>query len=235
VVVPVLDDAGPLQRLLRSLGRAGIPARDVVVADGGSSDGSRAVAERWGARVVPCPIKGRGQQIAEGVRQLDTDLVLVLHADCVVSPAVPERLLRAAAAYPHGAGGAFRTRYDRRSIKILGVSFLNNAKTGLFGLSFGDQGQWFDRRRILVPEIPIMEDVETALRINDAGGAVWTPARIEVSARRYGGLGTAAVALSVVRRTLSYLIRRRWNDAVPDTRRLYLEYYGHGKQPSTGG
>ncbi len=227
VVVPVLDDAKPLGRLLESLSAAGVPRPSVIVADGGSEDGSREVAKGWGARLVECPVRGRGPQIASGVGHLDTDLILILHADNRVPRNMLTSLQRAAAAYPDAPGGAFRLRYDTPGLRMRVVSVAGNAKAALFGLSFGDQGQWFRRGRVDVPSIPLMEDVETAVRMSDAGIPVWTAATLEVSTRRYRRQGALSVVRSVVGRVVGYLARRRWNDEVPDTNALYREYYGN--------
>jgi len=226
VVVPVLDDAEPLGRLLESLTAAGIPKDRVVVADGGSEDRSRETAEQWGAPVVACFHRGRGSQIASGATQLDTDLILILHADNLVPRDVLPALLRTAAAYPEAPGGAFRLRYESRGSRMKILEVASNAKTALFGLSFGDQGQWFRRNRIEIPEIPLMEDVEMAVRMNDAGTPAWVPASLEVSTRRYSEHGTSFVVRSVIGRVAGYLARRRWWDEVPDTRGLYDSYYG---------
>jgi hypothetical protein len=225
VVVPVLDDAGPLGRLLESLAAAGIPKERVVVSDGGSTDPSREVARRWGARVVECPRPGRGYQIAHGASRLRTDLILILHADNRAPPEMLPALLKAAAAYPDAPGGAFRLRYDLRPCAMRVVEGAANAKTALFGLSFGDQGQWFRQGLIRVPEMPLMEDVEIAVRMNDAGVPVWVPATVEVSTRRYSRQGTLAVVRSIIGRVVGYLACRRWGDEVPDTSRLYASYH----------
>jgi hypothetical protein len=225
VVVPVLNDQGALGRLLDSLDAAAAPRDRVVVADGGSRDRSREAAERWGARVVECPRPGRGSQIAEGARHLDTDLIVVLHADNRVPGNLIPALCRAAAAYPDAAGGAFRLRYEAAGWKMRMVAVAGNAKTALFGLSFGDQGQWFRRGRIEIPAVPLMEDVEMSVRMNDTGTPVRTAATIKVSARRYGRQGTLPVLSSVVRRVAGYLARRRWTGQVPDTSGLYEDYY----------
>jgi glycosyltransferase involved in cell wall biosynthesis len=227
VVVPVLDDAGPLGRLLASLEATGITKERIVVADGGSEDGSREMAERGGVLWVDCPRRGRGNQIAFGAGHLDTDLILVLHADNLVPQNLVPALCRTTAAYPDAPGGAFRLEYETRGLKMRMVSVATNAKTALFGLSFGDQGQWFRRGRVEVPEIPLMEDVEMAVRMNDAGTPVWTSATVKVSTRRYSRYGTLRVLRSVVRRVVGYLARRRWNDEVPDTTGLYDSYYAH--------
>lgn len=225
VVVPVLDDAGPLGRLLDSLTAAGIPKDRIVVADGGSQDGSGEVAYERGIPVVVCPLRGRGPQIAFGAAQLDTDTILVLHADNRVPSNMLSALHRSQAAYPDAPGGAFRLRYESRGLIMRIVEVASNAKTFLFGLSFGDQGQWFRKGRVEIPEIPLMEDVEMAVRMNDRGGPVWSPAKLEVSARRYRQQGAATVVSLVLSRLVSYLLHRRWSDEVPDTSALYEDYY----------
>ncbi len=225
VVVPVLNDAGPLRRLLDSLEKAAVPKHQVVVADGGSQDDSRVVAEEWGARVVRCPRSGRGSQIATGIRQLDTDLVIVLHADTLASPNLVSAVRRTADSCPDASGGACRLRYSGGTTGLKLLALPANAKTMLFGLSFGDAGQWFHRRAVEMPEIPLMVFVELAIRINDCGPAAWAPTTLTVSTRRYRSRGPVGVAGSVFPRLLRYLMVRRWTDVVPDTGGLYESYY----------
>jgi glycosyltransferase involved in cell wall biosynthesis len=59
VVIPTLNASATLPATLASL--AG--ADEVVVVDGGSSDGTSALATSLGARVLEAP-RGRGQQLA---------------------------------------------------------------------------------------------------------------------------------------------------------------------------
>jgi len=115
------------------------------------------------------------------------------------------------------------------------LSGFSNAKACLFGLSFGDQGQWFRNGKISVPELPLMEDVELAVRMNDGGGTAWTRAVLGVSARRYGEKGTLRVVRSVLGFTLAYLSRRRWNGTPPDTSGFYRRYYGNREPGPPGG
>ncbi|MDP6369852.1 MAG: glycosyltransferase family 2 protein [Planctomycetota bacterium] len=101
VVVPTLNEAAALPRLLERLvgrpaaGPDDIPRSEepsavgsadhadcVVVADGGSADGTPALAARGGARVVESSA-GRGGQLAAGAALLETDLLLFIHADCL--------------------------------------------------------------------------------------------------------------------------------------------------------
>ncbi|MFN2365163.1 MAG: glycosyltransferase, partial [Desulfurivibrionaceae bacterium] len=51
VIIPTLNEAGRLNAALESL-RSGRDLVEVIVADGGSSDATVAIAEKGGARVV---------------------------------------------------------------------------------------------------------------------------------------------------------------------------------------
>lgn len=232
IVIPVLDDAKRLWILLSSLEETGIERDMVAVADGGSSDGSVDVAREWGARVVPCRGPGRGAQIAGGVQALSSEIVIILHCDTAAGPDLVDGIRKAAAAYPHAGGGACRLTYVGGEVSMKLLSLATNAKTAIFGLSFGDQAQWFRRSALAMPQIPLMEDVELALLMNDRGPAVWTPISVGASVRRYEERGRGTVLRQVIRRTLGYLARRRWHGDVPDTQGLFEEYYGTKPGPS---
>ncbi len=70
-------------------------ADEVVVVDSGSSDGTREVAERYGARVVNKAWLGFGRQKQFAVEQAAHDWVLCLDADERVSPELAASLVRA--------------------------------------------------------------------------------------------------------------------------------------------
>src|SRR5439155_7264300 len=59
--------------------------REVIVADGGSSDETAARARSAGARVIMAP-PGRGSQLAAGAVAASGDWLLFLHADCCLEP-----------------------------------------------------------------------------------------------------------------------------------------------------
>ncbi len=84
VVIPCLNEAETLgaciekaQRALREHGISG----EVVVADNGSTDGSPALADRLGARVVPVARKGYGSALMGGIAAARGRYVLMGDAD----------------------------------------------------------------------------------------------------------------------------------------------------------
>lgn len=226
VVIPVLNDGEHLTRLIQDLKQTGIPERHVVISDAGSEDRSVEFAKQSGCQVVESLEAGRGNQICKGMEHLDTQVVVVLHADNHIPANLIEIIRKTASAYPDTPGGACRLSYEGSGIKTRLLTLISNSKTAMFGLSFGDQAQWFRRERVEYPAMPLMEDVELSMRMNNAGRCVYTPVTVSVSTRRYSNLGAKYVFITTIRRTLSYLFQRRWRLEVPDTRRMYEDYYG---------
>ncbi|MGH6661439.1 MAG: glycosyltransferase, partial [Rhodospirillales bacterium] len=79
VVIPTLEEAQRLEPLLVALAKEPV-AHEVIVADGGSSDATRAVAIAAGAKIVITP-PGRGRQLRAGATRARGDVLLFLHAD----------------------------------------------------------------------------------------------------------------------------------------------------------
>lgn len=80
VVIPTLNDEAALQRTMAPLVRAAMDGlvREVVVADGGSTDETLALAEDAGAVIVGTA-RGRGVQLAAGCKAARGEWLLILH------------------------------------------------------------------------------------------------------------------------------------------------------------
>jgi glycosyltransferase involved in cell wall biosynthesis len=111
VAVITLNAEGQLGGLLASVGFAG----EVLVVDSGSQDGTVALAEAHGARVLRRDWQGFGRQKQLAVGEARHDWVLCLDADERVTPAL-ERSIRAAL-----AGGRFKAWRMARRNRFLGA------------------------------------------------------------------------------------------------------------------
>ncbi|GBF89164.1 hypothetical protein Rsub_01881 [Raphidocelis subcapitata] len=80
VVIPALCEAESIQATVRSALDCARPPCEVLVVDGGSTDGTRREARRAGAKVLRSP-RGRGAQLNAGWRAARGEWVLFLHAD----------------------------------------------------------------------------------------------------------------------------------------------------------
>ena len=166
VVIPTLDEAARLPRLLRDLQALSVP-HEIIVADGGSMDGTPGAAVALGACVVRAH-RGRGRQLAAGAAAAKGEWLLFLHADARLTPAA----LRAAEATldrPETAAAAWPLAIDGTGAWLRWIERAAALRWRLTGLAYGDQGLLV--RRSLYdavggyPETRIMEDVVLMRRL----------------------------------------------------------------------
>jgi rSAM/selenodomain-associated transferase 2 len=227
VVIPTLDEGRHLAACLDAL--AGAPeVCEAIVADGGSSDNTVGLARRGGARVVAAP-RGRGLQIAAGVARARGDVVLVLHADCRLAPGISGRLLQALNRDRTLVGGAMAMTFDRIRPATRLLVTLNNWRTRLTGIAFGDQGQFFVRAVLPAiggfPKLMLMEDVELALRLKGIGRLTFLSDGLEASSRRWARGPFGPQVWMVLRLCAGYLFQRRVGDAGRTAQKYYRHYY----------
>ncbi len=185
IVIPALDEesliAGTVAHA-RALG-----PREVIVADGGSSDGTAEAARRAGAKVVPAPA-GRGKQQNAGARAARGDALLFLHADTRLPAGALARVSRVLAD-PRVSLGAFRLGFDREDSGTRFLVFGADLRARLFALPYGDQALFLRRETFErlggFREIPIMEDLCLVRRAKRVGRVVLAPERVRTSPRRY--------------------------------------------------
>lgn len=160
LVIPTLNEAHHLPEILDDVARLDLDT-DVVVVDGGSTDGTVAVAERRGVRVVSSG-RGRAIQMNAGAISVDGAWLCFLHADVRLPPPARDAL-RAAVTDPAIDAAVWRLAIDAAGFWFRVIEFGALLRDRLGGLPYGDQGLLI-RRPLFddlgrYPEIPIMEDV----------------------------------------------------------------------------
>lgn len=233
VVVPALNEAVSIAGCVASLCRSPY-VREVVVVDGGSTDGTAARAVKAGARVVHhFGAAARGAQIRAGVRHANGDVVAVVHADTRVPPRAFAHILDVLAANPDVVGGAVGCVLDGPGWRLRALDIANAFRAALLGIAFGDQVQFFRRAPViagdLIPTLPLMEDVELSLRLRRVGRVVflWGDARVSARAWRVAaGWRTVRIILLVA----EYLCRRL--RGLPNTDAMYTRYYAGTRSPT---
>ncbi len=185
IVVPALNEAPGIARALARL-RRDFPGCELVVADGGSTDGTADLAAPLARVVVSAP--GRARQMNTGARQAGGDVLWFIHADTRADPAALAQI-QAALADPATAGGGLTLRFDRTGPALRWIAWTSNLRARYLRWIFGDQAM-FIRRTVFeslggFPDLPLMEDLEMSLRLRRHGKVVLLPAASTASARRF--------------------------------------------------
>jgi len=184
VVIPVYNEEEIIAGLLAQL--ADIPALEVIVSDGGSTDGTLAACRHFPCRLLSGP-KGRGRQMNAGAAAARGDLLLFLHADSAVTPELFYQL--GIKAGQKDAWGGCRLAFDDPAPLFRLIARGSNWRARHRGILFGDQGI-FCRRDFFqaqggFADLPLMEDLEFSRRLRRIERPVLLPAVITSSARRF--------------------------------------------------
>lgn len=176
VIIPALNAAASLPATMASL-EEGVRARligGLILADGGSGDTTRTLAERSGFQVIQLE-PGRGGQLAGGAdlagRQTrDEDWYLFLHADTRLQPGWSAEVRRFMERYQdQNRAAAFRFALDDVSGSAQRLERFVNWRCQMFGLPYGDQGLLISRRFYEAlggyRPWPLFEDVDLVRRI----------------------------------------------------------------------
>ncbi|HWG41047.1 MAG TPA: TIGR04283 family arsenosugar biosynthesis glycosyltransferase [Candidatus Acidoferrales bacterium] len=216
MVIPVLNERASLPATIAAL-RACHGVSEIIVSDGGSTDGTVAWLQSQPDIVLVRSIRGKGPQINVGVAaafdvaapaDISEIALLILHGDCIISQIAIDAL-HAALANPQLAGGAFYIRFAEsypRALRL--VSWGINLRARLRGSATGDQGI-FVRRDVFqsiggAPDWPLFEDVELVRRIKQAGKFTVLKTPLTVSGRRYIEHGVFRTALLIYSLRFAY-------------------------------
>jgi len=203
VVIPTLNEAAVFPHLLVDLaGQVGVTL-EVLVSDGGSVDGTPALAmaelERLGLRgTALAGAPGRGRQLNRGAAAAQGEWLLFLHADSRL-PA-PTALTTALASlkevgHPRTAGHfALRFSLSSREPELPYRYCELKARLGLPGTIHGDQGfllraDFFHDLGGFREDLPVLEDTLLAEQIRRQGKWLLLPAEIVTSPRRFQAEG----------------------------------------------
>lgn len=192
VIIPALNERAGLPETVANVKRC-LPSAEVIVADGGSADGTR----EWGQAQATLhwvdAARGRGPQMNAGARAASGDVLLFLHADCLL-PANAEKAMAALLADPAVAGGAFGARFPGDCPKAFHrLARLITLRSRLASEATGDQAIFVRRAAFEAaggfPDWPLFEDFALVARLKRQGRFRIAPASVIVSPRRWQAHG----------------------------------------------
>jgi rSAM/selenodomain-associated transferase 2 len=214
VIVPVLNEAAHLEVSLRALQELRARGAEVIVADGGSTDGTVRLALPLADQVLPAA-RGRASQMNAGAAVSRGEVLLFLHADTLL-PDNADRLLLGAMAASGLCWGRFDVRISGRSHLFPLIASMMNLRSRLTGIATGDQGIFVRRRDFAAvggfPAQPLMEDIAISVRLRRRSRPLCLRAAVTTSGRRWETRGAWRTVLLMWRLRLRY-----WLGVPPET------------------
>jgi rSAM/selenodomain-associated transferase 2 len=203
IVIPALNEASGIVDTLESLQPLRARGVEVVLADGGSIDGTAEHAAPWVDRVTRSA-RGRAIQMNAGAALAESNVLLFLHADTRLPDLADAEVLQALTG--GACWGRFDVHIDGRPWMLRVVAAGMNLRSRLSGIATGDQGIFVTREAFEsaggFPVQPLMEDIELSRRLKRLGWPACLRARVRTSGRRWEQRG--------VWRTIVLMWRLRW-------------------------
>ncbi len=203
IIVPVLDEAPRIVAALHALAPLRAAGAEVIVVDGGSSDGSAALAAADADAVITAD-RGRAMQMNAGAARARSPRLVFLHGDTRFPPNAMALL---SSAFDAGAvWGRFDVRIEGRSRWLPVVAAFMNARSRLTGIATGDQAIFVTRAAFqsagCFPVQPLMEDIELSRRLKRLSSPACLHDKVITSGRRWDQRGAW--------RTIVLMWRLRW-------------------------
>lgn len=188
IIIPVFNEAGHIQNLVRYLlQHAGREQAEVIVSDGGSTDGTLQLALEAGAITTTSPVKGRAAQMNHGASMAKGNILYFLHADTKPPVGFFNDIMESVSrGYEMGR---YRTRFDSRKWYLKINAWFT--RFDWFICMGGDNSLFISRNifesvRGFKPEMRIMEEYEFCERVRRQGVRYKVIQKtILVSARKY--------------------------------------------------
>jgi len=201
IVIPALDEAAIIRRALEALLPLRMRGHEVIVVDGGSSDGTPEIARLLCDRVVAAP-GGRAAQMNAGARLATGGALVFLHADTTLPLDALEEIV---SSLKNHSWGRFDVSIEGRHPFLKVIAWSMNLRSRLTGIATGDQAI-FARREAFdgFPEIALMEDVAFSKAMKRRGRPACLRARVRTSGRRWERRGVLRTVFLMWRLRLMY-------------------------------
>lgn len=187
VIVPTYNEEDLIESLIMELKEQPPETVEIIVADGGSTDGTLEILDDLNVTVINGP-KSRGAQMDLAARMATTDVLLFLHADV----RLPEGWLNKVFEVLTDSDimvGAFSIEIDEKGWKYRVLEKLANLRARLLKIIYGDEAIFVraaDFKKVGgFKGMALMEDLSLVRRLRELGKVVVLKDKVLVSPRRW--------------------------------------------------
>ncbi|MCG9130769.1 TIGR04283 family arsenosugar biosynthesis glycosyltransferase [Candidatus Poribacteria bacterium] len=206
IIIPVLNEAKILEQTLSRL-HSELGPHELIIVDGGSTDGSTRIAEKYGKVLIS--ERGRSKQLNAGAAAASGTILIFLHADIWLESGA---LAAVETALSSGyVGGGFRQKIDGKNMLYRAIEIAGNIRGKYLKVFYGDSGIFLSRADFKkiggFPEIPILEEMEFSKALRGFGKTTLITPHIHISARRWEKKGVLRTTINNWLITLLYFLK----------------------------
>ncbi|MCP4267139.1 MAG: glycosyltransferase family 2 protein [Candidatus Brocadiaceae bacterium] len=210
IIIPTLNEEEVIRQCLETL--VDIPDIEIIVTDGGSTDKTLEIVGQYTDVKVVSSDMGRSIQMNRGATYANGDILLFLHADCVVPKEATLGILEVFR-NSLSVGGAFKIKLLSDKLPYRFIEKGINFRAKVFKLPYGDQGL-FVKKTIFeslggFKEMPICEDLDFICRLKKHGKIIILNEEILSSIRRWRNNGILKTSLRNQLLLAMYVLGRR--------------------------
>ena len=184
VIVPVYNEEKIIKQFLSSFSYN--YSLEVIVVDGQSSDRTKEFAKMFPIKVIGC-IKNRAQQMNSGARSANGDILLFLHADCLVERGSLEEI---SDCLNNGyIGGCLSQRITSDKMIYRFIEASGNIRANISKIFYGDQAIFVKKDKFLklggFDNVALFEDALFSKKLKKEGRAKVLNNKVFISPRRW--------------------------------------------------
>ncbi|MCH8823607.1 MAG: glycosyltransferase [Planctomycetes bacterium] len=214
VVIPAHNELSNIAACITSCVQFTVPGDVIIVVDAASTDATFKKAQEAGAQVIRQPQHHRGYAVAAGVNAITNkvDVILIVHADMQLAIDTRDAIAKSLIENPQAIGGVLGHKIDDSRSKFRLVEFGNRFRAKYGQLPYGDQAMFVRIKTIDeiggFPQLPIMEDLELALRCRNLGKWIYLDKPVKIDARHWRR-GVVHTTLRNWSLAITYRIKRK--------------------------
>lgn len=172
-------------------------------------------------KIITVKNRGRGYNLAEGVKKAEGDIILFLHSDTCLPKSWDTAIIRALS-NKKIVGGAFSLSFDQKNMYLEIIIMVTNLLIRFIKSFSGDRAMFirgsFIKKNLSVLQVPIMEDAELSKLMAKKGDVVLLKEKVVTSA-------TSFIENGYLKQTWRILLCSLWYAVGRDLEKIFMYYY----------